>query len=95
MSELLDQDDLESALKKHPDWELEGNSLTRVIEFEEFMEGIDFVNLMAEVAEEANHHPDIDIRYTRVAIALTTHEAGGVTEADIELAQRIDNLVDE
>lgn len=95
MSDLLADDDLDAALRKCPLWEVEGKTITRTVEFEEFMEGIDFVNLMAEVAEEANHHPDIDIRYTRVAIALTTHEAGGVTEADIELAQRIDNLVDE
>lgn len=94
MSELLDQDDLESALKKHPDWELEGNSLTRVIEFEEFMEGIDFVNDLAEIADEAQHHPDILIQYNKVTLTLTTHDAGGVTALDLELAQRIDNLVD-
>ncbi len=94
MSELLDQDDLESALKKHPDWELEGNSLTRVIEFEEFMEGIDFVNDLAEIADEAQHHPDILIQYNKVTLTLTTHDAGGVTGLDLELAQRIDNLVD-
>lgn len=94
MSELLDQDDLEAALKKHPDWELEGNSLTRVIEFEEFMEGIDFVNDLAEIADEAQHHPDILIQYNKVTLTLTTHDAGGVTGLDLELAQRIDNLVD-
>lgn len=94
MSDLLDENELESALKKHPDWEIEGKALTRTIEFEEFMEGIDFVNLLAEVAEEAQHHPDITINYTRVLISLTTHDAGGITEADLELAQRVDNLVD-
>lgn len=94
MSELLDQDELEAALKKHPDWELDGSTLTRVIEFEEFMEGIDFVNDLAEIAEEAQHHPDILIQYTRVTLALTTHDAGGITDADFELARRIDNLVD-
>lgn len=94
MSDLLDENELESALKKHPDWEIEGNALTRTVEFEEFMEGIDFVNLLADVAEEAQHHPDITINYTRVTISLTTHDAGGITEADLELAQRVDNLVD-
>lgn len=95
MSDLLAENELETALKKCPLWEIEGKAITRTVEFEEFMEGIDFVNLLADVAEEASHHPDIDIRYTRVTISLTTHEAGGVTEADIELAQRCDNLVDE
>lgn len=94
MSELLDQDEIDAALKKHPDWELEGNSLTRVIEFEEFMEGIDFVNDLAEIADEAHHHPDMLIQYNKVTLTLTTHDAGGITGADLELARRIDNLVD-
>lgn len=94
MSDLLDEKELAAVLKKHPEWELEEKSLTRTIEFEEFTEAIDFVNDLAEVAEEAQHHPDIDIRHLRVTVALTTHEVGGVTDADVEIAQRIDNLVD-
>ena len=94
MSDLLEDEDLTAALKKCPEWELEKKSITRTIEFEEFMEAIDFVNDLAEIADEAQHHPDIRIRYTKVTLTLTTHDAGGVTEADIELAQRIDNLVD-
>ena len=94
MSDLLEKDELESALKKCPMWELEGKAITRTIEFEDFMEGIDFVNDLAEIADEAQHHPDILIRYTRVTLTLTTHDAGGLTEADVEVAQRIDNLVD-
>jgi 4a-hydroxytetrahydrobiopterin dehydratase len=94
MSDLLEADDLKAALKKCPEWEFEKDSITRTIEFEEFMEAIDFVNDLAEIADEAQHHPDINIRYTKVFLKLTTHDAGGVTEADIELAQRIDNLVD-
>ncbi|MEM1083574.1 MAG: 4a-hydroxytetrahydrobiopterin dehydratase [Verrucomicrobiota bacterium] len=94
MSDLLENEEIESALKKLPAWEIEGKAITRTVEFEEFMEGIDFVNLLADVAEEAQHHPDITINYTRVVISLTTHDAGGVTEADLELAQRVDHLVD-
>ena len=94
MSDLLEDEDLSSALKKCPEWEYEKNAITRTFEFEEFMEAIDFVNDLAEIADEAQHHPDIRIRYTKVTLILTTHDAGGVTEADIELAQRIDNLVD-
>lgn len=94
MSDLLEDDDLTTALKKCPEWEYENNSINRTVEFEEFMEAIDFVNDLAEIADEAQHHPDIRIRYTKVTLKLTTHDAGGVTDADIELAQRIDNLVD-
>ena len=94
MSDLITADELDAALKKCPEWEVEGNTITRTIEFEEFSEGIDFVNDLAEIAEEAQHHPDIDIRFTRITVALTTHDIGGVTELDIQLAQRIDNLVD-
>jgi 4a-hydroxytetrahydrobiopterin dehydratase len=94
MSDLITADELDAALKKCPEWEIEGETITRTIEFEEFSEGIDFVNDLAEIAEEAQHHPDIDIRYTRITVALTTHDVGGVTELDIQLAQRVDNLVD-
>lgn len=94
MSDLLEADDLTAALKKCPEWEYEKNALTRTLEFEEFNEAIDFVNDLAEIAEEAQHHPEITIRHTRVGLKLTTHDAGGVTELDIELAQRVDNLMD-
>jgi 4a-hydroxytetrahydrobiopterin dehydratase len=94
MSDLLEADDLTAALKKCPEWEYEKKAITRTIEFEEFNDAIDFVNDLAEIAEEAQHHPDITIRHTKVSLKLTTHDAGGVTELDIELAQRVDNLVD-
>ena len=94
MSDLLEDEDLSSALKKCPEWESEKKAITRTFEFEEFMDGIDFVNSVADIPEEAQHHPDIRINYTKITLKLTTHDAGGVTESDIELAQRIDNLVD-
>jgi 4a-hydroxytetrahydrobiopterin dehydratase len=94
MSDLLEADELKSALKKCPEWEHEKNAITRTIEFEEFNDAIDFVNDLAEIAEEAQHHPDITIRHNKVTLKLTTHDAGGVTNLDIELAQRVDNLVD-
>lgn len=93
MSDLLVESDLEEALKKLPQWEREGDTIRRLLEFDEFMEGIDFVNLVAEVAEKARHHPDIDIRYRRITVSLTTHDAGGLTEADLEMAQRVEYLV--
>lgn len=94
MSDLISEDELAAALKKLPEWELEGNAISRSIEFEEFMEAIDFVNLVADVAEDAQHHPDIDIRYAKVDLSLMTHDVGGVTELDLEMAHRIDNLAD-
>lgn len=96
MSDLLEDDDLNAALKKCPEWEFEEekNAIYRIVEFEEFMDGIDFVNSVADIADEAQHHPDIRVSYTKVTLKLTTHDAGGVTDADVELAQRIDNLID-
>jgi len=94
MSDLLTADEIESRTKKVPEWEVEGDAITRTLEFDEFMDGIDFVDGVAEIAEEAQHHPDIDIRWCTVNLKLTTHDHGGLTDADFELAQRIDNLLD-
>ena len=94
MSELLEEDELNTALKRCPEWEAEKKYIFRMFEFEEFMDGIDFVNSVSEIAEEAQHHPDISIKHTKVTLKLTTHDVGGVTDLDIELAQRVDNLVD-
>jgi 4a-hydroxytetrahydrobiopterin dehydratase len=94
MSDLIPTEELEALLKKAPEWEVEGEAITRSIEFEEFSEAIDFVNDLAEIAEEAQHYPDICILDNRVTLALTSHDVGGITELDVELAQRIDNLVD-
>jgi len=94
MADLIATDQLEKLAKKVPEWDLEDTSLTRTFEFDEFMEAIDFVNSVAEIAEEAQHHPDIDIRYQTVTLTLTTHDLGGLTKMDFELASRVDNLVD-
>ncbi len=94
MSDLLEEEELTSALKKCPEWEVDTKYIVRSFEFEEFMDGIDFVNNVGEIAEEAQHHPDISIKHTKVTLKLTTHDVGGVTDLDIQLAQRIDNLVD-
>lgn len=94
MSDLIKEDAIAAQLRKCPEWELEGGSIVRTVEFESFGEAVDFVNDLAEIAEEAQHHPDIDIRYSKVTLRLTTHDKGGLTELDIEMAQRIDNLTD-
>ncbi|MFP6859548.1 MAG: 4a-hydroxytetrahydrobiopterin dehydratase [Roseibacillus sp.] len=94
MPNLIPEEDLEACLTKCPAWELEGKEIIRTIEFESFTEAIDFVNDLAEIAEEARHHPDIDIRYSKLILRLTTHSKGGLTASDFEMAQRIDNFVD-
>ena len=94
MSELIPKTDLNAWIKKIPEWDLEDKSVTRAVEFDSFSEAIDFVNDVAEIAEDAQHHPDIDVRYTRVTLTLTTHDKGGLTAADFEMAGRIDTLID-
>jgi len=94
MSELIDAEEIESWMKKVPEWDFEEASITRTIEVDGFMDGIELVNDIAEVAEEENHHPDIDIRWGRIVLTLTTHDEGGLTEEDFALARRLDNLVD-
>ena len=94
MNDKIAKEDLAAHLKKCPEWDHEGSEITRAVEFESFPDAVEFVNDLAEIAEEAHHHPDIDIRYSRVILRLTTHDAGGLTEADFKMAQRIDNFVD-
>jgi len=84
--------DLADCLARCPAWELEGREITRTFEFTSFSGAIDFVNAVAEIAEDAGHHPDIDIRYARITLRLTTHSEDALTEVDFEVAQRIDNL---
>ena len=92
--ELIPAEELDESLKRCPEWEAEGDTITRTIEFEEYMEAIDFVNDLAEIVNEAQHFPEIDIRDLTVTIRLKTIDAGGVTDIDVELAKRIDTLVD-
>jgi len=92
MADLIKADELKNRLKKVPEWELEKKHLERTFEFDEFSEAIDFVNSVAEVAEEEEHHPDIDIRFNKVRLVLSTHSKGGLTELDFNLAERIYTL---
>ena len=94
MAELLNTQDIKAWLKKLPEWEQEKKSIERTFEFDDFTQAIDFVNSVAEIAEDEEHHPDIDVRYTKVRIALSTHTEGGITDLDFEVAEKIDTLVD-
>ena len=75
-----------------PAWKVEVGELARTFLFEDFRAAVRFVNRVAEVAEGAGHHPDIDIRYNRVRLGLATHDAGGLTAKDFDLAACIDQL---
>ena len=79
-------------MKSIPRWKLEEGELVRRLEFDNFVEAMHFVNRVAELAEGAGHHPDIDIRYNKVRLALVSHDAGGLTERDFDLASAIDSL---
>lgn len=95
MPDLLTAQDIKTWLKKLPEWELEKKHIERLFEFDDFSQAIEFVNGVAEIAEEEDHHPEIDIRYNKVKVALSTHSEGGLTDLDFELAEKIDTLVDE
>lgn len=86
MRELLPDLDIQRALGKLPGWSRKGDAIAKTYKFRTFRGAIEFVNRVAEAAEKANHHPDIDIRYTAVTLTLSTHDAGGVTENDLKLA---------
>ena len=74
-------------------WEEQDGALVRVFELDSFPQAIDFVVRIAEAAESANHHPDIDIRYRKVTVRWTTHSEGGITDKDREMAERTSTLV--
>ena len=73
-------------------WNEIDNTITKTFKFNSYLDGIDFVNAVANVAEQENHHPDISIGYCKVTISLTTHDAGTITEKDYKLAKLIDDL---
>jgi len=81
-----------AALRFLPKWSRKGGVITRVFQFRDFATAMEFVNAVARLAEQANHHPDIDIRYNKVTLTLTSHDEGGLTEKDFDLATKADQL---
>ena len=79
-------------LKAHPGWALEGGMIRCTFAFKDFRAAMAFVNKLADAANAADHHPDIDIRYSKVTLALVTHDAGGLTSRDTKLAEEADAL---
>jgi 4a-hydroxytetrahydrobiopterin dehydratase len=86
----LSDDEVRDGLARLPGWAREGDVIVKVYELESFPAVVDFVGRIAELAEAANHHPDLDIRYRKLRVALSTHDAGGLTAADLSLAGEIE-----
>jgi 4a-hydroxytetrahydrobiopterin dehydratase len=85
----LTHDEIAAELATLPEWRLENGQIVRNFEFEDFRESMSFVQLIGALAERQQHHPDIDIRYNRVRLALSSHDAHGITPADFQLARSI------
>ncbi|PAW88240.1 MAG: 4a-hydroxytetrahydrobiopterin dehydratase [Pedosphaera sp. Tous-C6FEB] len=83
---------IKAALPTVPQWRRKAAVISRTFEFKDFVVAMKFVNAVARTAERAWHHPDIDIRWNKVTLALTTHDAGGLTEKDFALAAKFDGL---
>ena len=88
----LTPEQVKGALGAVKGWEKQSVEIQRTYEFKDFAAAMEFVNKVARVAEEADHHPDIDIRWNKVKLALATHSEGGMTQKDFDLAKKIDGL---
>ena len=82
--------EIQLEFKSIPKWSKRGQILLRTYEFKEFMQGLQFVTRVAKRAEKSRHHPDIDIRYNKVTLKLTTHDEGGITDKDFAMARQCD-----
>jgi 4a-hydroxytetrahydrobiopterin dehydratase len=93
VAELLEEEEIEQRVDELGDWEHEADQLRKVFEFDDFATAIKFVNDVADLAERWDHHPDIDIRYNRVTLSLTTHSEGGLTARDFDMAGEIEQSI--
>lgn len=89
----LTQEDIETRLEELPEWALSGDAVQRTFSFDDFLAAMTFVNRVAQLAEEHQHHPDIMIRYNKVTLTVSTHDAGGLTAKDFALAHDTDSIV--
>lgn len=90
MPDKLNEESIAGWLQGRQGWKRKGDALTKEYAFESFRNTIVFVNRVASLADDADHHPDIDIRFDKVRLTLSTHEVGGITEKDLDLAERVD-----
>jgi len=84
--------EIATRLKSVPDWKVDSGELTRTYAFKDFLSALAFVNDVGQIAEKGGHHPDIDIRYNKVRLALVTHDAGGLTAKDFEMAAELSKI---
>ena len=89
---LLSDEEIEARLEGLERWDRRGDAIVREVDCGDFTGSVDLVNRIAPVAEEMNHHPDLDISWSKVTVSLSTHSQGGLTDNDFELARRIDAL---
>jgi 4a-hydroxytetrahydrobiopterin dehydratase len=89
---LLSESEIQKELDSLKGWKRERKEIAKLYELKNFVRAMGFVNSVALLAEKANHHPDIDIRWNKVKLVLSTHSAGGLTEKDFNLAKQIDSL---
>lgn len=94
MADLLDDDAVTEALTDLPGWEREGDAIVRTASLPSFREAITVVDEVADLAEQHDHHPDVDIRFRTLTFRLSTHSEGGLTAKDTDLAGRISRVVD-
>lgn len=92
MSTVLSPSEIDQALRNLPGWTKNGQAIVRVFQFDNFLQAMDFVNQIAVAAEKANHHPDILINYNQVTLTLVSHDSGGVTQRDIRMAGKINEV---
>ncbi len=90
----LEPDALRALLASVPGWELDGDRLARTFEFDTYASGVMFAAACGRIADTLDHHPDLHIGYRKVRASVNTHDAGGITEWDFELARRIDALLE-
>ncbi|RBP47582.1 4a-hydroxytetrahydrobiopterin dehydratase [Roseimicrobium gellanilyticum] len=93
MAELLQESEIVEQLSAVAGWSREGVEIVRLFKFSSYMAGIDFVVKVAHLAEEANHHPDMQVGWRKVTVRLSTHSKGGLTKLDFALARQVDGLV--
>ena len=91
MTERLSDITIQRELGTLPGWSRRGDVITKTFQFRDFLSGINFVSAVAKAADAADHHPDIDIRYTKVVCTLSTHSAGGITQKDLDMARQIES----
>jgi 4a-hydroxytetrahydrobiopterin dehydratase len=89
---VLTDNEIKQSLGRLKGWQQNGKAIQRMFEFPDFKTAMQFVNKVADAAEQAQHHPDIDIRYNKVTLGLVSHDSGGVTERDMQMAEKISQI---